>query len=82
MLDETTQHERSAATPKPRAVAVPLSVRVLEWLLRAWRPTGTAVAVGLALMLSWHVVNGKHGLSVEPWVAIGSGASVGALGRF
>jgi hypothetical protein len=24
----------------------------------------------------------QHGLSVEPWLAIGSGASVGALGRF
>ena len=25
---------------------------------------GTAVAVALALLLGWHVVNGKHGLSV------------------
>jgi cell division protein FtsB len=31
---------------------------------RAWRPAGTAVAVGLAGLLMWHVVNGKDGLSV------------------
>jgi cell division protein FtsB len=31
---------------------------------RAWRPAGTVVAVGLALLLTWHVINGKHGLSV------------------
>lgn len=28
-----------------------------------WRPGGTALAVTLALLLTWHVVNGKHGLS-------------------
>jgi cell division protein FtsB len=31
---------------------------------RIWRPAGTAVAVILALLLTWHVINGKHGLSV------------------
>jgi cell division protein FtsB len=34
------------------------------WTERVWRPAGTVVAVGLALLLSWHVVNGQHGLSV------------------
>ena len=29
-----------------------------------WRPAGTVVAVCLALLLTWHVINGKHGLSV------------------
>jgi cell division protein FtsB len=29
-----------------------------------WRPAGTAVAVLLALLLTWHVIHGKHGLSV------------------
>jgi len=33
-------------------------------MLRMWRPGGTVVAVGLALLLTWHVVNGKHGLQV------------------
>ena len=40
------------------------SDRLVEWLSRVWRPVGTAVAVGLALLLTWHVVSGKHGLSV------------------
>ena len=31
---------------------------------RAWRPAGTVVAVALAGLLMWHVINGKHGLSV------------------
>ena len=44
--------------------AVPLPARALEWAIRMWRPAGTAVVVGLALLLTWHVVNGKHGLSV------------------
>jgi cell division protein FtsB len=38
--------------------------RAFEWTQRAWRPAGTVVAVGLALLLTWHVINGKHGLSV------------------
>jgi cell division protein FtsB len=38
--------------------------RALEWTLHLWRPAGTVVAVGLALLLTWHVINGKHGLQV------------------
>jgi cell division protein FtsB len=38
--------------------------RALDWSQRVWRPTGTLIAVVLALLLGWHVVNGKHGLSV------------------
>jgi cell division protein FtsB len=30
----------------------------------AWRPAGTVVAVALAGLLMWHVINGKHGISV------------------
>jgi cell division protein FtsB len=45
-------------------VAAPLSKRVMEFAQRAWRPAGTAVAVCLALLLMWHVVNGKNGLTV------------------
>lgn len=33
------------------------------WTERLWRPAGTVVAVGLALLVTWHVVNGPHGLS-------------------
>lgn len=42
----------------------PFSELGLEWASRVWRPAGTVVAVGLALLLTWHVVSGKHGLSV------------------
>jgi|SRR5271157_164481 cell division protein FtsB len=36
----------------------------LSFAQRAWRPAGTVVAVGLAGLLMWHVINGKHGLQV------------------
>ena len=58
MPDEKVQAENSAAAK------VPMPKRALDWTLHAWRPAGTVVAVGLALLLTWHVVNGKHGLSV------------------
>jgi cell division protein FtsB len=41
-----------------------LRKRAIEWARRGWRPAGTVVAVGLAGLLMWHVVNGKHGLSI------------------
>ncbi|MGB6736788.1 MAG: septum formation initiator family protein [Candidatus Sulfotelmatobacter sp.] len=44
--------------------SAPISRRALDWSLRMWRPAGTVVAIGLALFLTWHVVNGKNGLSV------------------
>jgi cell division protein FtsB len=44
--------------------ALPLDKRAIEFARRAWRPTGTVVAVTLALLLMWHVVNGKNGLTV------------------
>jgi cell division protein FtsB len=44
--------------------AVPLMNRVFDWVQQhGWRPAGTAVAVALALLLMWHVVNGKNGLT-------------------
>jgi cell division protein FtsB len=42
----------------------PIRERAFDWAQRVWRPAGTAVAVLLALLVTWHVVNGKHGLSV------------------
>jgi|GEM_PF-1837541 len=33
------------------------------WTERAWRPAGTVVAVALALLVTWHVISGQHGLS-------------------
>jgi cell division protein FtsB len=29
-----------------------------------WRPAGSVIALGLALLLGWHVFSGKNGLSV------------------
>ena len=58
MPDEKVQGEKSVA------LAAPMPRRALDWALRAWRPAGTVVAVGLALLLTLHVVNGKNGLSV------------------
>lgn len=41
-----------------------LSQRALKWMGRAWRPATTGVAVVLAGLLMWHVINGEHGISV------------------
>ena len=41
----------------------PMPKRALDWSLRVWRPAGTVVAVGLALLVTWHVINGKNGLT-------------------
>jgi cell division protein FtsB len=60
VADEETQPEKRAAV----AVPEPLQVRALDWAMRMWRPAGTAVAVCLAMLLTWHVINGKHGLQV------------------
>jgi cell division protein FtsB len=51
-------------TPKPPAVTLSKRERAAGLIRRAWRQAGTAVAVMLAALLMWHVINGKHGLSV------------------
>jgi cell division protein FtsB len=33
------------------------------WAERIWRPAGTLLAVLLALLVTWHVIHGKDGLS-------------------
>ncbi len=60
MLDEKVQTGKSGAKAAPG----PMPKRALDWTLRVWRPAGTIVAIGLALLLTWHVINGKNGLSV------------------
>ncbi|HXR40729.1 MAG TPA: septum formation initiator family protein [Terracidiphilus sp.] len=60
MTNEKVEGEQKPAEP----VSAPLSKRALEFAQRAWRPSGTVVAVCLALMLMGHVVNGKNGLTV------------------
>jgi cell division protein FtsB len=44
--------------------SAPIPRRALDLSLRIWRLAGTAVAILLALLLTWHVVNGKNGLTV------------------
>ena len=53
-----------AAGDGDEQIETPAPGRALHWTQRAWRPAGTVVAVCLALLLTMHVVNGKHGLSV------------------
>jgi cell division protein FtsB len=50
MADEQTQSQKRAAA----VASVPLSTRIANWTMRGWRPAGTAVAVILALLLTWH----------------------------
>jgi cell division protein FtsB len=57
------EHLEEMEAPKPKAEPKPLQQRVVEWSLRMWRPAGTGVVVVLALLLGWHVVQGKHGLN-------------------
>jgi len=66
MPDEKMQAEKSAAEGGTGSGSGPgpARKRALAWMLRVWRPAGTVVAVGLALLLTWHVINGKHGLQV------------------
>jgi len=63
MPDEKKQNRTSAAKADG---SVPGSMprRALYFALSVWRPAASVVAVGLALLLLWHVVNGKNGLSV------------------
>jgi cell division protein FtsB len=66
MQDENAQQvetigEQGGETLKPPAA---LPDRISAWAARVWRPATTVVAVALALLLTWHVINGKHGLSV------------------
>ena len=59
MTDERKEIEIPAETKPP----VPLNQRAFEIVQRAWRPAGTLLAVALAGLLMWHVVNGKNGVS-------------------
>ena len=45
------------------AIPAPMPVRALSFAQRAWRPALSMMAVALALLLGWHVFNGKNGVS-------------------
>jgi cell division protein FtsB len=61
--DSPSARERLGAR-EPEAAREPLSERARELGNRIWRPAGTLVAFALALLLTWHVINGKHGLNI------------------
>ena len=62
MQDGNHQEQRKPARGRIRRPS--LSQRAVAAAVRIWRPAGSVLAVALALLLMWHVVSGKHGLSV------------------
>ncbi|HEY3624773.1 MAG TPA: septum formation initiator family protein [Terracidiphilus sp.] len=58
------RHEQANATIGRKTPPPSFAERAVSAALRLWRPAGSVLAVGLALLLTMHVVNGKHGLSV------------------
>jgi len=54
----TQQSNKTAAPPQP------LSQRLIAYAVRSWRPAGTVIAITLAMLLTWHVIYGTHGLSI------------------
>ena len=63
-MQEGNSQTPKAATSRRKAPPPSLSQRALASLMRVWRPAGSILAVALALLLTWHVISGKHGLSV------------------
>jgi len=55
---------RNASQEKAPAPPLAMRKRAAAWARRSWRQGGTLVAIALALLMTWHVVYGKHGLSV------------------
>jgi cell division protein FtsB len=64
MREQKSQNDSPAMEIGPAEAPGTVPKRALDWTLRVWRPAATVVAVGLALLLTWHVVNGQNGLSV------------------
>jgi cell division protein FtsB len=63
-MKSMSEEKEPAAKTDLTLVPVTAPKRALDWGLRVWRPAATVVAVGLALLLTWHVVKGQNGLSV------------------
>ena len=51
-------------TSTPPEPLLPFRKRIAAWAQRSRLPACTIVAVALALLMTWHVIYGKHGLSV------------------
>jgi cell division protein FtsB len=59
MPEIIAQPMKSAVDP----VSTPVPRRALGWTRQVWRPAVSGLVVALALLLGWHVVNGKNGVS-------------------
>lgn len=64
MPDGLFEVGKIAATDGDEPVRVPMHVRALQFVVHAWRPAASVMAVTLAVLLVWHGVNGKNGLRV------------------
>lgn len=48
---------------KASEARLPRRERAAAWARGVWRPAGTVIVVALALLLTWHVIYGRDGLS-------------------
>jgi cell division protein FtsB len=66
MQDQMFQNRGDGAGARQQNAAPPSQFlyRAVALAVRMWRPAGSGLAVVLALLLGWHVVNGRHGLSM------------------
>ena len=64
MPDGFVQGQKASNSAGKAQRPLPFSEWAMDWVLRVWRPAGSVLAVALALLLTWHVISGKHGLSV------------------
>src|SRR4051812_41489036 len=62
MQDGNWQDEKTSTRGRKKPPS--FAVRIADAAARAWRPAGSVLAAILALFLTWHVVSGRHGLSV------------------
>lgn len=63
MPSRNTNEKMQIVSRGKTPLSAPLAERAYAWAQRAWRPAGTVLAVLLAMVLTWHVIDGKHGLS-------------------
>ena len=58
--EQNVQEQTKSTEIKPTSLRDRFVAKAQQW----WRPAGTGVAVLLALLMTWHVIDGPHGLSV------------------
>lgn len=55
---------KNTGTAESEKASVPISQRLIGFAQRAWRPSASALAVALAMLIVWHGVTGRNGLLV------------------